>query len=180
MPMLFLDYHRTIPVPTRGGFILLLAGIALVVQFIVYHRGQVGEMDRLRESLGQASQVASTAGASVTVTGDARRLDAEIRQANAVLRHLTLPWEGLFRVVESASQQHSKQIALLSIQPDAEKRQVRISGEAKGLDVLLDYVRRLSKSDSVANVYLLSHQVQSQDRERPVSFSLIAEWNTSQ
>ena len=104
---------------------------------------------------------------------DAQELQLEIRQANEILQQLALPWDALFKVVESNSEQ---EIALLSIQPDATKRIVRIGGEAKDFDALLAYITRLENSKIINRVYLTSHEVRTQDAENPVRFALLANW----
>jgi hypothetical protein len=89
-----------------------------------------------------------------------------------VVRQLTLPWEQLFEAVESAG---SKHIALLALEPDTEKKLVKINGEARDLAVLLNYITRLEKQEVFGPVYLQSHQVQ-QGSETSVRFSLLAVW----
>lgn len=178
MHPLFLDYKRSLAPPRRAGYIFLALGCALVLQLFVYHRGQERNIEQYQENLGSHATAPSTPARLAPINGDIQQLGPEIRQANIVLRQLITPWEPLFKAVESSSQQHGKNIALLTIKPDAEKRQIKISGEAKNLDVLLDYLRLLAKQESLLNVYLLSHQVQQQDRDKPVVFSLIAEWRT--
>ena len=56
------------------------------------------------------------------------------------------------------------------------KRIVRIGGEAKDFDALLAYITRLEQSKILNHVYLTSHEVRSQDAEKPVRFSLLANW----
>ncbi len=58
-----------------------------------------------------------------------------------MLRQLSLPWNALFKAVEASGGQS---IALLSLEPDLQKGMVKISGEAKDLEALLNYVRQLS------------------------------------
>jgi len=91
----------------------------------------------------------------------------EIKHANEVLQQLTLPWGKLFQAMESSS---GKQVALLAMEPDAEKQVVKISGEAKDIAAVLDYIRRLAAQQVFSSVYLQSHQIQQQDPEKPVRF----------
>jgi hypothetical protein len=90
-----------------------------------------------------------------------------------VLRRLSLPWDSLFLTMESAA---GGEVALLALEPDAEKQVVKVSGEAKDFTALLNYVTRLEAQEAFGPVYLQSHQVQLQDPQRPVRFALHAVW----
>lgn len=104
---------------------------------------------------------------------DAQQLRAEVKEANEVLAHLALPWETLFRDIESSPGDH---VALLSIEPDPEKRAIKISGEAKDFDAMLGYLRVLQKKESLTGVYLQSHHIEQRTAEKPIRFVLVASW----
>jgi len=53
---------------------------------------------------------------------------------------MNVPWDSLFRELEGAA---DESVALLAIQPDPASRQVRIAGEARRLDAVLNYIERL-------------------------------------
>jgi Tfp pilus assembly protein PilN len=175
MRALRLDYQRSGQPVSRLGFgVLGTALLALAVLAGHYHElgrdiaaweARVDQGERLSGQRGQAQRPAS---------GQAAREQAlEVQHANQVLRQLSLPWGTLFRAVESAG---GKSVALLSMQPDIAKGTVTIGGEAKDFDALLDYLRRLGAGDVFVSVHLQNHQVQQQDPERPVRFSLLAVW----
>lgn len=100
--------------------------------------------------------------------GEAAALQREVRQANQVLEQLGWPWDALFQGVEAAG---SEQVALLAIEPNLEKHTLLIRGEARDLPALLAYLRRLERQPLFRQLVLHSHQVQTQDRERPVRFA---------
>lgn len=104
---------------------------------------------------------------------DSEQLQTDIRQANDILQQLSLPWDALFKAVEATRE---REIALLSIQPNVDKRVVRITGEAKSFEALLAYMSYLEGSKTLHQVYLTSHEVRSQDAEKPVRFALLANW----
>jgi hypothetical protein len=93
--------------------------------------------------------------------------------ANGVVLSLALPWDMLFRTVEGTG---SVPVALLAVQPDAQKRQVKISGEAKDYAALLTYIARLDESGTLRNVHLLSHQRKQDDPQHPLLFTVAASW----
>ncbi|MBK5104034.1 MAG: PilN domain-containing protein, partial [Burkholderiales bacterium] len=65
---------------------------------------------------------------------------------------------------------------LLSIESETDKRRVKISGEAKHLESILDYLRYLKSRPALADVYMQSHDLQKQDTQQPVRFVVNAEW----
>jgi Tfp pilus assembly protein PilN len=84
-----------------------------------------------------------------------------------------LPWDMLFQTMESANNDN---IALLGIDPDSKKGQIKISGEAKDFDALLGYIRTLQKNNFFTEVSLQHHQVQELDPDKPIRFTLDASW----
>jgi hypothetical protein len=65
---------------------------------------------------------------------------------------------------------------LLSIQPDAGTRALRITGEARRFEDVLAYLGRLEQRPALANVFLASHEVRQGGAHRPVAFALVAQW----
>jgi len=56
-----------------------------------------------------------------------KNVDAELKNADAVMRQLALPWAAMVGAVEGAAR---PEIALLSMQPDAQQRSLRLTAEA--------------------------------------------------
>jgi Tfp pilus assembly protein PilN len=99
------------------------------------------------------------------------RLQSESKAAEAVVRQLTVPWAGLIAALEKAS---TKDTALLQLQPDADQRRLRLTAEARNREAMFAYVQRLERSPALAEVHLISHQVQAEDPQHPIQFSLQA------
>jgi hypothetical protein len=114
-----------------------------------------------------------TPGALVEAPRNPVELRNEIRLANVVLQQIALPWDALFRELERS---RDKTVSLLSVQPDMQNRIVRIGGEAKNLRAVVEYARRLDNTGVLYNVYMIGHEVKTQDPQRPVTFSLVAAW----
>jgi len=104
---------------------------------------------------------------------DAKVLGLEIQRANAILGQMTVPWDDLFRDLESAA---GDEVALLSVQPDAASRQVRIGGEAKHAAAMFAYIARLEEHPSLARVFLFTHELKPAGGQLPVAFMLVADW----
>ena len=102
-----------------------------------------------------------------------REIKQEVRRANAVLSEIDLPWGALFDSVEYAT---SHEVALLSFQPDAAGRTMRMGGEAKSMPALLDFVSALEREPVLKDAYLLKYEVKQDDPQRPIIFSVMASW----
>lgn len=100
-------------------------------------------------------------------------LRAELEQANAVIEQLALPWDRVFRAVESAA---GDGIVLKGISPDAKSGKVQITAEAPSVIQMIDYVRRLEQQSELANVYLLRHERQGAAEGGKVRFEVSASW----
>lgn len=175
MRALQLDYqHVYKPLPWLGLGVLVAAVAALALmgsyyqtldQQIVLWESKLDRIERLSSHRALASR---------PLTEQAARAQMlEVNQANQVVRQLSLPWNALFTAVEASSGQN---IALLSLEPDLQKGTVKISGEAKDLNALLSYTRQLSTREIFDSVMLQNHQIQQADPQKPLRFSLLAEW----
>ncbi|MGZ8288691.1 MAG: PilN domain-containing protein [Telluria sp.] len=99
---------------------------------------------------------------------------AQANAVNATVLQLNLPWRALQDAVASAT---PAGIALLALEPDARKRSLKISAEARGSDEMIDYVARLKREEMFADVVLTHHEISEADPNRPIRFELEAAWS---
>ncbi|MFM9913798.1 MAG: hypothetical protein ACKVN9_09725 [Methylophilaceae bacterium] len=104
------------------------------------------------------------------------KLKEQTKQANLVLQQLGLPWPTLLEHLETTA---SPKVALLSVRPDAAKRRLRVSGEARQLVDVLQYIDALAAGGLVSDVVLEQHDVVATDAQKPVHFSISAHWGVS-
>ncbi|OIR16343.1 hypothetical protein GALL_30650 [mine drainage metagenome] len=171
MTQLFLDYQRSNKLFPWAGTVLLLLSLGLLALADIYYQNLTERISYWELKSGQFQK--ATGRKMGNSPREIKDMALEIKHANDVLNQITLPWDKLFQAVEWSS---GKDVALLTIEPDAEKHVVKISGEAKNIEAALNYVRHLSDQEIFNGVYLQSHQVQEQNPERPVRFALIATW----
>jgi len=174
MAKLRLDYQRSIKPFPWSGMLLLVVALATLIAIGIHYRG-LSDQAALWESKAERIERAAQRPLSGGRSGErmASALSQEVKRANEVLRQLSMPWEGLFQTVESAG---GKEVALLALEPDMEKQLVKISGEAKSMEAMLEYIKQLENRDVLGTVYLQNHHVQLQDPEKPVRFELLAIW----
>lgn len=152
-----------------GGLALLaFAALAGAKQADLYFsaKREVGELE-IRQS-----RLASRDGAVEKVVLPEATV-REIHRANDVIEQIALPWDRLFRAVESAA---GDKVGLLGITPDPKTGTVEVAGEAADLNAMFDYLKRLQRQPSLKAVYLLNNKLNDQDQQHPIRFTVTASW----
>ncbi|HEY7643269.1 MAG TPA: hypothetical protein VH814_26300 [Steroidobacteraceae bacterium] len=156
----------------RRGVILLAAGVVAAALVLADYRVDAARRDGLDLRLAdlQAPRTARKPDKA------AQRIAEENR---AALAELTIPWSRLLQELEVASADSKGSVAVLGVEPDRDKRQVRVLAEARTLPIALAYVERLQKSEALHYPMLESHEVQLRDPQRPVRFQITADWSAA-
>ncbi|HSD44482.1 MAG TPA: hypothetical protein VLD36_21790 [Burkholderiales bacterium] len=171
---LHLDFVRPRAPRTALGAGLLAVGVFAAVATLVEYRMLAAESVQLEARIADTQRMARRELPRLRQTSlDPKALADEVRNANTVLAQLTIPWGALFGEIEAAG---DRSIALLSIQPDAGARALRITGEGKRFEDVLAYIGRLEARPALANVFLASHELRQGGAQRPVAFALVAQW----
>lgn len=155
----------------RLGFSLLVIVVIATAKMLHVHASARHEVELLESRVTQFERRPGGAKEERFAVSDATLRD--IRRANEVIDQITLPWERLFKAVDAAA---NNKVALLGITPDQKGGTVEVSGECVDLQTLFDYVKRLDQQSTLGRVYLLNHQVNAQDPQRPVRFTVTASW----
>ena len=98
----------------------------------------------------------------------------QTKQLTEAVNMLATPWSNLLMAIEQADMQD---IALLSLEPNSKKQLVLLTGEAKSLSIVLQYIKQLQQTPMLAQVYLQKHSIDEADASKPVRFSLLAKWD---
>ena len=169
MRPLDLDFHpRRL---SRLGLACLAAGILAVAAVGADYQDaarQTGLWQERLERLRQPPRQRATPRA-----GDDRDVQQMTQAAQAVSRDLQRPWADLFAALEKAK---SDDVALLSLNPDASRGLVRITGEARQREAVLAFIERLDQDRALGNVMLVEDQIRQEVPERPVRFLISADW----
>jgi len=156
--------------PGSGGVLLAAAVVGAIVVLSIHadlkseaqhFESQAAKLERRARGLAPIAQPVDES------------LKQEIRRVNEVIDQRTLPWDRLFSPVEGAT---IDKVVLLDIAPDAKSGMVQIRAEASDAETMFDYVRRLEHQGELSKVYLLQHQRERQNTERPIRFLLSASW----
>lgn len=161
-----LDYIAAAPRSWWLGVVVLAMSLAVAGQLLLRYRDAQIELARLETSAGLVGPAQRPA-----PSASRERLDEEVRNAETVVRQLALPWGTLVQAIEQAA---TRDVALLQLQPDADRQLLKLTAEARNREAMFEYVRRLGAAKSLAGVHVVSHQVQQDDPRRPVQFSVQA------
>jgi Tfp pilus assembly protein PilN len=99
---------------------------------------------------------------------------AQAQAVNAAIGQLNLPWRDLQDALAAATPTN---VALLALEPDAKKRQLKLRGEAKSSDDMVAYIEALKAQEFFSDVVLMKHEINDQDPNRPIRFQLAASWS---
>jgi hypothetical protein len=168
MRPLRIDFARTAAAPSWHGWGLLAVALAIAALLANGLRNAQTELAALEYRAAGLRAGEARAAADPQA---ARALREELQHARAVAQQLALPWGRLFQAVEGAA---NRQVALIALQPESAQGMVRITAEARDLAEALEFVRRLSETRQLRGVHLASHQIQTEDAQRPVRFVVLA------
>ena len=174
MRPLDLDYIPRPAWTNRVGLAVLL--LALLVAggmpvLYVYHADEKQALQARHKQLERSRQY--LAGHTALSGAAMQEAQSEIKRANEVIVQLDLPWGPLFEALEGSSHET---VALLGIQPDAQKRALTLAAEAKDMPSAVAYVKRLGRETILSETHIINHQVQDQDPDKPLRFSVQAVW----
>lgn len=152
---------------------LLLLAASLAVAFFTWQTNQakrdeyLGLKAKLTEINQQQQRKLPVKQAPLSIQPE------QLKQLQETVNALAIPWNALFETIEQSDQ---KDIALLSLEPNSQKQQVVIMGEAKNLQVALAYIAQLERQPALSQVFLQKHSSDEADSSKPVSFTVMAKW----
>jgi uncharacterized membrane protein YccC len=171
-PRLQLDFVASRTHGGVAGAVLVVAGaicLGLVLLQLRTLSSQHQGLELRRAALER--QRRSSAEPLATVAG----LGAQ--NVDKTLRELATPWSQLLAELESASSDNHGSVALLAIEPDHSKHRVRLTAEARTLELALAYVQRLQATQVLRYPMLDSHEFRKDDQDHPVRFQISADWS---
>jgi len=155
---------------------LLALGVMAAGAVLLEYRALGERRGGLELKLAAAMRANSPALSPSEAIADARTA-ASGQQA---ISDLSTPWTLLLAELEQASKDTQGQVALLGVEPDHAKHNVRVSAEARTLSLALAYVQRLQASRSLQYPMLDRHEIRADDAQHPVRFELTGAWRDQQ
>lgn len=176
-PALLLDFAQPQRRSMAPGFAAIAIGMVLLSLASWQSdrfQSRVGELEAELSALGFDRGAERRQAAQTRLRG--ADLDERVQKANRVIRQLSTPWEDVFGSIEAAN---NDDIALLSLDSDPASALVRANVEARNTQGMLAYLDRLRVDGRLAPAILQSHQIMTEDPNRPVRFSFTASWTSA-
>lgn len=161
-----LDYYRRAGYP-RAGLYALVAALGFAVHVGAQYWSLRQDVERKEARLAAGSKRAVRPMAAPRVD------EQEHAFARGTIERLSTPWRALFSALEAAN---TERVALLSIEPNAERRTVMLTGEARDYLATLTYLARLGEQEPLQKVHLVRHDTRRDAPRRPVVFTISAAW----
>jgi hypothetical protein len=165
-----LDFVAPVHQAPLAGAILCIVGLAAALALGLAFDRKLAERNRLDAALGAAARPRHTA-----PTPESLKRAAE---STTIERELGIPWTRLLAELEAASHDSAASVSLLLVEPDPDKRLVRITAEVRALPDALAYLKRLQDSAVLRYPMLESHERRKDHPQHPLRIKLSAEWRT--
>jgi len=154
------------------GLSIFFIGVAFAFFTWQHYQARVLAND---EIVSKQNQLNEPTPALITVDVASAYISPETKtQIEATVATLTTPWNALLVAIEKSD---IKDVTLLGLEPSRKKQQVLLSGEAKNLQSVMNYINRLEEQSMLTQVYLQKHSVDEANISKPVRFTLVAIWH---
>ena len=156
------------PRVTRAAMGMLFVGVVCASVVVGHYQVTLGRLARARaETLASHGERPSI---------DPRRMSEALQRANVVALELARPWDRTFAALEAADQPG---VAVLAIDPDPRRDEVRITAESQTMAGMLGYLDQLRAQSTFGQVALQQHELRMDDPARPIRFTLLAQWRSA-
>lgn len=171
-PSLARSWYRLGP---RGAAALALGGllcgaaIATGAQMLARQQALAAQLREVAAAMNPPRPATPAPGSAVAAPIPAAKAAA----VNSAILQLNLPWPALHGAIQAAT---PATVALLALDPDARRRQLKITAETRDAEAMIGYVEQLKRQALFGEVVLLRHEINELDPNRPLRFEIAASW----
>lgn len=173
LPLDRLDFSGARRAPGLVGWAVLLAGVTACLAVLWEHEAVDQALASAERRLARETRQLERERAGRLAASRERLPADELARAVAVADELNRPWPNFFKDAETA---RSKDVALLSVEPQAAKGRLRVTGEARELRALFDYARALDAQPSFADSRVETYEFRKSGSVEVVAFTLSTRW----
>lgn len=159
--------HPALLACTVLGLLLCLSAAVAGYRLVGAQRAHAAQLRQAQER--QARQVTRAAPAAPRALVS----PAQAAAVNGAVMRLNLPWRELQDAIAAAT---PRSVALLALEPDARKRVLKITAEARSSDAMITYLHALKQQELFSSVSLTRHEINEQDANQPIRFQIEAQW----
>ncbi len=156
---------------TPASLLILLASLVIIGYVTFIYQTKMTALNQAQDDL---TQIQPTKKINAINTNLETLPPTELKQIADITSDLTTPWDQLLTELE---QVEMRDVALLSLEPNKKKQQIILSGQAKNMQVALNYIEALEKLPALSQVFLQKHNVDQIDPFKPVTFTIVAQWS---
>lgn len=149
-----------------AGWILLLTGLVLMIEVGVSY-------DSAQRDRAKMGNMAVALGIPNGEAVSPEYADKDFAEAQQIVARLSTPWNEFFTGLEPKK---PEDVAILVIEPDIKSSLLTLQGEAKDYVAVLNFIAQLRETKPFSKVFLLHHEIKSDDPQRPVAFTLSLHW----
>jgi hypothetical protein len=165
----FIDRRRA---PGWLGWLVLIAGGIAAAGAIEHWQTLESDVVALRDDNRRAARKAEQARVLARREQADPALRARIDVAHKLSLQMARDWQPLFAELEARGQD----VALLSVEPDAARGVLRVTGEARDLNALFAYAESFSDAQVVGAPRIEVFELKTRDGLQVVAFSLRLRW----
>ena len=166
-----LDFQPRIRSP-RAGWLLLALACVFAADVARNHAEDQARTRKALQALAKLPVESATAPGVSESAYQPKDLERESAFARGVITRMSMPWNDLFRALQATKVDN---VELLSVEPDADARTVRISAEARDIPAMLTYLARLESERYFQRTGLVQQEAK-RDARGGISFVVSATW----
>lgn len=167
------SWQRTAYRTTLLAYGLTALGLVLCVTAAFAARALLAVRDVEAEAVQRIQRAEATWESRAAAPKKPTITDAQAVAVNAAVAQLNLPWYELLDALEAAT---PKSIALIALEPDAQKHHFKGTAESKTSDGMVAYIERLKREPFLSGVLLTKHEINDRDPNKPLRFQFEAAW----
>jgi hypothetical protein len=174
-PAFTLDFVPRRNRPSLLGWLILGAALLLVCAITMEYFDAQERLDEAQQQLSRAERAQQRASGLQLSRKPVPVSDIELRRAARLAASLQGPWLQLMPQLEAAS---NADITLLLLNADTGKAQINVAGEARSLEAVFDYAKRIGAQPGFASVQVQNYEFHRIGSQELVQFKLGARWRS--
>jgi hypothetical protein len=174
-PAFTLDFIPRRKRPSLLGWLLLGAAALLAAAVMLEYLDTQERLDDAQQQLARAQRLQARASGQQLTRKEERVPDVELHRAAQIAANLQGPWLQRMAQLEAAG---NADITLLSLDADAAKAQINLAGEARSLEAVFDYAKRIGTQSGFNSVQVQNYEFHKVGTQDLVQFKLSARWRS--